>query len=80
MKTYVVTPHLNRLKKKCFNANAQANADADIRPRGHKKKIFMLNSAKHEIFPTHKNVEMPTIVGISTFMSWKNSILCLSEP
>ena len=26
------------------------------------------------------NVEMPTIVGISTFMSRKNSILGLSEP
>ena len=26
------------------------------------------------------NVEMPTIVGISTFMSRKNSILILSEP
>ena len=26
------------------------------------------------------NVKMPTIVGILTFMSRKNSILCLSEP
>ena len=26
------------------------------------------------------NVKMPTIVGILTFMSGKNSILCLSEP
>ena len=25
-------------------------------------------------------VEMPTIVGISTFISWKNSILDLTEP
>ena len=36
------------------------------------KKKFMLNSAEHEIFPT--------IVGILTFMSKKNSILGLSEP
>ena len=27
-----------------------------------------------------KNVKMPTIVGILTFMSWKNSIVGLSEP
>ena len=27
-----------------------------------------------------KNIEMPTAVGISTFMSRKNSILGLSEP
>ena len=26
------------------------------------------------------SVKMPTIVGILTFMSMKNSILCLSEP
>ena len=26
------------------------------------------------------NVKMPTIVGILTFISGKNSILCLSEP
>ena len=26
------------------------------------------------------NVKMPTIVGILTFMSGKNSIICLSEP
>ena len=26
------------------------------------------------------NVKMPTIVGILTFMSGQNSILCLSEP
>ena len=39
----------------------------------------MLNSTEHEIFPAHK-VKMPTIVGILTFMSGKNSILGLSEP
>ena len=43
-----------------------------IRPRGY-KTFFMLNSAEHEIFPAH------TTVGISTFMSRKNSILALSE-
>ena len=26
------------------------------------------------------NIKMPTVVGILTFMSGKNSILCLSEP
>ena len=35
----------------------------------------MFNSAEHEISST-----IPTIVGILTFMSRKNSILGLSEP
>ena len=39
----------------------------------------MLNSAEYEIFPAHK-FKMPTIVGILTLMSRKNSILGLSEP
>ena len=46
-------------------------------PRGFKN--FMLNSAGHEFFLLI-NVKMPTIVGILTFMSWKNSILGLPEP
>ena len=41
------------------------------------KTFFMLNSAEHEIFLLI-NVEMPTVVGSSTFMSRKNSILGLS--
>ena len=40
---------------------------------------IMLNSAEHITFPAI-NVKMPTIVGISTFMSRKNSILGLPEP
>ena len=47
-------------------------------PQGY-KTFFMLNSTEHEIFPTH-NVKMPTIVGILTCISGKNSILSLSEP
>ena len=43
------------------------------------KTFFMLNSTRHENFPA-KNVKMPTIVGILTFVSRKNSILGLSEP
>ena len=39
----------------------------------------MLNSTEHEIFLLI-DVKMPTIVGILTFMSKKNSILSLSEP
>ena len=39
----------------------------------------MLNSAEHKIFLL-LYVEMPTIVGILTLMSRKNSILSLSEP
>ena len=46
-------------------------------PRGY-KTYFILNSAEHDIFLLI-NVEMPTIVGISTFMSRKNSTLGLSE-
>ena len=41
-------------------------------PRGY-KTFFMLNTAEHEFFQLI-NVEMPTIVGISAFMSRKNSI------
>ena len=48
-------------------------------PRGYKIFLFMLNSTEHEIFLLI-NVKMPTTVGILTFMSGKNSILCLSEP
>ena len=39
----------------------------------------MLNSTEHDIFLLI-NVKMPTIVGILTFRSGKNSILGLSEP
>ena len=47
------------------------------RPRGY-KTFSMLNSTEHEIFLLI-NVKMPTIVGILTFMSRKNSIIGLSE-
>ena len=50
----------------------------DIRPGGY-KTFFMLNSTEHEFFLLI-NVKMPTIAGILTFMSGKNSILGLSEP
>ena len=43
------------------------------------KSNFMFNSAEHEIFVLI-NIKMPTAVGILTFMSMKNSILCLSQP
>ena len=43
------------------------------------KLFFMLSSAEHDFFLLI-NVEMPTVVGISTFMSRKCSILGLSEP
>ena len=49
-----------------------------VLPRVYKRRII-LNSAKHEFFLLI-NVKMPTIVGILTFMSRKNSILGLSEP
>ena len=48
-----------------------------IWPRGY-TTFFMLNSIEHEIFLLI-NVKMPTVVGILTFMSRKNSILGLSE-
>ena len=41
-------------------------------------KLFVLNSAEHDFFLLIN--EMPTIVGISTFISRKNSILRVSEP
>ena len=48
------------------------------RPRGY-KTFLMLNSTEHEIFPA-QIVKLPTVVGILTFMSGKNSILGLSGP
>ena len=39
----------------------------------------MLSSVEHEIFLLI-NVKVPTIVGILTFMSQKNSLLGLAEP
>ena len=41
--------------------------------------FFMVNSTEHAVLLLI-NVEMPIIVGISTFMSRTNSILGLSEP
>ena len=38
----------------------------------------MLDTTEHEIFPAHK-CKKPTIVGILTFMSPKNGILCFFE-
>ena len=38
-------------------------------------RSFMLNSAKHEIFPA-KNVKMPTIVGILTFITVRAGNIC----
>ena len=43
------------------------------------KKNSCSNSAEHEIFFLLINVKMPTIVGVLTFMSWKNSIIGLFE-
>ena len=48
------------------------------RPRGYKTS-FMLNSIEHDFLPLI-NVKMPTIVGILTCMSGKNTILSLIEP
>ena len=47
-------------------------------PRGY-KTFFMLNSTEHDFFLL-RNVKMPTVVGILTFMSGKISILGLTEP
>ena len=49
-----------------------------IRSRGF-KTFSMLNSDEH-VFFLLINIKMPTIVGILTFMSKKNSILGLSGP
>ena len=51
---------------------------SSTRPRGY-KTFFMLNSAEHEFFLVI-NVKMPTMVGILTFMSRKNSVIGLFEP
>ena len=50
-----------------------------MRPDPEVTICFMFDSAEHECF-LFINVKMPTIVGILTFMSRKNSILGLSEP
>ena len=43
-------------------------------------KLFSCSTQLSMKFILLINVEMPTVVGISTFMSRKNSILYLSEP
>ena len=43
------------------------------------KTFYMLNSAEHEISPGI-NFKMPTVVGILTFMTWKNTVLGLYDP
>ena len=48
------------------------------RPGGY--KTFSCSTQLSMKFFLHINVKMPTIVGILTFMSRKNSILGLSEP
>ena len=57
----------------CQNAN---------RPRGHKNISCTIQLSMTFFLPHFPviNVKMPTTVGISTFMSRKNSILGLSEP
>ena len=47
-------------------------------PRSYKKKSFSTQLSMK--FFLLINVEMPTVVGILTFMSRKNSIIGLSEP
>ena len=44
------------------------------------KKLFACSTQLSIKFFPLINVKMPTIVGILTFISRKNSILCLSEP
>ena len=48
------------------------------RPRGY--KLFLCSTQLSMKFFLLINVRMPTIVGILTFMSSKNSIISLSEP
>ena len=43
-------------------------------------KLFSCSTQQSTKFFLLKNVKMPTVVGILTFMSGKNSILGLSEP
>ena len=43
-------------------------------------KLFSCSTQLSMIFFLLINVKMPTIVGILTFISGKNSIICLSEP
>ena len=43
-------------------------------------KLFSCSTQLSMKFFLLINVKMPTIVGILTFMIWKNSILGLSEP
>ena len=50
------------------------------KPRPVVIKLFSCSAQLSMKFFLLINVKMPTIVGIITFMSWKNSILDLSEP
>ena len=57
----------------------QMHVFSKLKPGPEVIKKVMFNSAEHEIFLL-KNVKMPTIVGIFTFISRKNRIFVLSEP
>ena len=74
-------PKLSRFHSRLLIAatlQGKDRQDKQTWPQGYKSS-FMFNSAKHAIFAAHK-FKMPTIVGILTFMSRKNSNLSLSEP
>ena len=69
MKIYAATPLQN-----CI---VQADI-LEIRPQG--LKTFSCSTQLSMKFFLLINVKMPTIVGLLTFMSMKNSILGLSDP
>ena len=54
--------------------------DVDARTRARCYKTFFCSTQLSMKFSPLINVKMPTLVGILTFMSRKNSILGLSEP
>ena len=61
-----------------FRLRQQTRKVIITRPRGY-TTFFMLYSVEHEFFLLI-NVKMPTVVGILTFMSRKNSILGVYDP
>ena len=67
---------IQRIPSYCL-LHVMSNLSGETGPRGY-KTFSMLNSVEHEIFLLI-NVKMPTVVGILTSMSRKNSILSLSE-
>ena len=68
---------INHMHYAIYHMHYARMLNPETRPRAY---IFSCSARLSMTFFLLINVKMPTVVGILTFMSRKNSILCLSEP